>query len=298
MWKSHLYDSRDFSGSLYFESQRSHFQVQWLFLTFSIQKKPNKLVLWSDHLLCFLMEGVHVLNFTLLCLVAEPRTAVSVNIQPGLLSRWRQQQAAARLHPGRQRAHSDRPGQEAGRWFTLLFRRRRAALEPRDTQLSLKPWLWVCVCVWTFVQIISGLRRFEIHYQGDPELQPIRSYENALLVRLFYKISSLVNNTVSRLLSKKERDKVRLMFQVCWHFRINLLFLLLASKSSNAYTSIYLCISLTNQLWGAEIITVRRLATLNTNVQNDILLKAYLRIPRSAWRLRIMSAMWKCSTSI
>lgn len=244
------------------------------------------------------MEGVHVLNFTLLCLVAEPRAAVSVNIQPGLLSRWRQQQAAARLHSGRQRAHSDRPGQEAGRWFTLLFKRRRAALEPRDTQQRLKPWLWVCVCVWSFVQIISGLRRFEIHYQGDPELQPIRSYENALLVRLFYKISSLVNNTVSRLLSKKERDKVRLIFHVCWHFRINLLFLLLASKSSNAYTSIYLCISLTNQLWGAEIITVRRLATLNTNVQNDILLKAYLRIPRSAWRLRIMSAMWKCSTSI
>ncbi|XP_070703197.1 sphingomyelin phosphodiesterase 4 isoform X1 [Pempheris klunzingeri] len=42
-------------------------------------------------------------------------------------------------------------------------------------------------------QIISGLRRFDIHYQGDPELQPIRSYENALLVRLFYRISSLVN---------------------------------------------------------------------------------------------------------
>ncbi|XP_077948740.1 sphingomyelin phosphodiesterase 4 isoform X2 [Gasterosteus aculeatus] len=42
-------------------------------------------------------------------------------------------------------------------------------------------------------QIISGLRRFDIQYQGDPELQPIRSYENALLVRLFYKISSLVN---------------------------------------------------------------------------------------------------------
>uniref|UniRef100_A0A8C3AKE4 Sphingomyelin phosphodiesterase 4 n=1 Tax=Cyclopterus lumpus TaxID=8103 RepID=A0A8C3AKE4_CYCLU len=32
-------------------------------------------------------------------------------------------------------------------------------------------------------QIISGLRRFDIQYQGDPELQPIRSYENALLVR-------------------------------------------------------------------------------------------------------------------
>nr|XP_046241020.1 sphingomyelin phosphodiesterase 4 isoform X1 [Scatophagus argus] len=42
-------------------------------------------------------------------------------------------------------------------------------------------------------QIISGLRRFDIHYQGDPELQPIRSYESALLVRLFYRISSLVN---------------------------------------------------------------------------------------------------------
>ncbi|XP_042366728.1 sphingomyelin phosphodiesterase 4 isoform X1 [Plectropomus leopardus] len=42
-------------------------------------------------------------------------------------------------------------------------------------------------------QIISGLRRFDIHYQGDPELQPIRSYESALLVRLFYKISSVVN---------------------------------------------------------------------------------------------------------
>ncbi|XP_068578273.1 sphingomyelin phosphodiesterase 4 isoform X2 [Cebidichthys violaceus] len=42
-------------------------------------------------------------------------------------------------------------------------------------------------------QIISGLRRFDIQYQGDPELQPIRSYENALLVRMFYRISSLVN---------------------------------------------------------------------------------------------------------
>uniref|UniRef100_A0A665TIU7 Sphingomyelin phosphodiesterase 4 n=1 Tax=Echeneis naucrates TaxID=173247 RepID=A0A665TIU7_ECHNA len=42
-------------------------------------------------------------------------------------------------------------------------------------------------------QIINGLRRFDIQYQGDPELQPIRSYESALLVRLFYRISSLVN---------------------------------------------------------------------------------------------------------
>uniref|UniRef100_A0A8C8CB31 Sphingomyelin phosphodiesterase 4 n=1 Tax=Oncorhynchus tshawytscha TaxID=74940 RepID=A0A8C8CB31_ONCTS len=43
------------------------------------------------------------------------------------------------------------------------------------------------------MQVINGLRRFEIAYQGDPELQPIRSYENAILVRLFFKISSLVN---------------------------------------------------------------------------------------------------------
>uniref|UniRef100_A0AAV2M872 DDB1- and CUL4-associated factor 1 n=1 Tax=Knipowitschia caucasica TaxID=637954 RepID=A0AAV2M872_KNICA len=44
------------------------------------------------------------------------------------------------------------------------------------------------------MQIINGLRRFDIQYQGDPELQPIRSYENAALVRLFYKLSTAINN--------------------------------------------------------------------------------------------------------
>ncbi|XP_060791970.1 sphingomyelin phosphodiesterase 4 isoform X3 [Neoarius graeffei] len=43
------------------------------------------------------------------------------------------------------------------------------------------------------MQIINGLRRFEIEYQGDPELQPIRSYENAFLVRLLFQLSSIIN---------------------------------------------------------------------------------------------------------
>ncbi|KAJ8401075.1 hypothetical protein AAFF_G00390320 [Aldrovandia affinis] len=46
------------------------------------------------------------------------------------------------------------------------------------------------------MQIINGLRRFEIEYQGDPELQPIRSYENAGLVRLMFWVASLVNQRV------------------------------------------------------------------------------------------------------
>ncbi|XP_042193490.1 sphingomyelin phosphodiesterase 4 isoform X2 [Callorhinchus milii] len=42
-------------------------------------------------------------------------------------------------------------------------------------------------------QIINGLRRFEIEYQGDPELQPIRSFESSVLVRLLFKLSSAIN---------------------------------------------------------------------------------------------------------
>ncbi|XP_030230280.1 sphingomyelin phosphodiesterase 4 isoform X3 [Gadus morhua] len=52
------------------------------------------------------------------------------------------------------------------------------------------------------MQIINGLRRFEIQYQGDPELQPIRSYENAALVRLLYRASSLLNQrTLKKVIS-------------------------------------------------------------------------------------------------
>ncbi|XP_057601392.1 sphingomyelin phosphodiesterase 4 isoform X3 [Hippopotamus amphibius kiboko] len=42
-------------------------------------------------------------------------------------------------------------------------------------------------------QIINGLRRFDIEYQGDSELQPIRSYEIASLVRALFRLSSAIN---------------------------------------------------------------------------------------------------------
>ncbi|XP_019565707.2 sphingomyelin phosphodiesterase 4 isoform X4 [Rhinolophus sinicus] len=43
-------------------------------------------------------------------------------------------------------------------------------------------------------QIINGLRRFEIEYQGDSELQPIRSYEIPGLVRVLFRLSSAINH--------------------------------------------------------------------------------------------------------
>lgn len=47
-------------------------------------------------------------------------------------------------------------------------------------------------------QIINGLRRFEIEYQGDLELQPIRSYEITSLVRALFRLSSAINRRVSK----------------------------------------------------------------------------------------------------
>ncbi|XP_045081851.1 sphingomyelin phosphodiesterase 4-like [Coregonus clupeaformis] len=44
------------------------------------------------------------------------------------------------------------------------------------------------------MQIINGLRRFDIEYQGDPQLQPVRSYENAVFVQLMFWIATLINN--------------------------------------------------------------------------------------------------------
>ncbi|KAI8498330.1 sphingomyelin phosphodiesterase 4, neutral membrane (neutral sphingomyelinase-3) [Branchiostoma belcheri] len=46
-------------------------------------------------------------------------------------------------------------------------------------------------------QMMNGLRRFDIGYHGDPELQPIRSYENPALVRALYKVSTLMNQRFS-----------------------------------------------------------------------------------------------------
>uniref|UniRef100_A0A3P9IFN8 Sphingomyelin phosphodiesterase 4 n=1 Tax=Oryzias latipes TaxID=8090 RepID=A0A3P9IFN8_ORYLA len=50
-------------------------------------------------------------------------------------------------------------------------------------------------------RIINGQRRFDVQYQGDPELQPIRTYENALLVRLLYRLSYLLNQRLGGFMS-------------------------------------------------------------------------------------------------
>ena len=47
------------------------------------------------------------------------------------------------------------------------------------------------------VQLVNGLRRFEVEYTGDPDLQPIRSYENITLVRILHTISCYINMRVS-----------------------------------------------------------------------------------------------------
>ncbi|XP_013394836.1 sphingomyelin phosphodiesterase 4 [Lingula anatina] len=46
-------------------------------------------------------------------------------------------------------------------------------------------------------QLMNGLRKFEISYQGNPDLQPIRSYECAPLVRILHQVSSFLNNKFS-----------------------------------------------------------------------------------------------------
>ncbi|XP_074641623.1 sphingomyelin phosphodiesterase 4-like [Tubulanus polymorphus] len=43
------------------------------------------------------------------------------------------------------------------------------------------------------IQLMNGLRKFEVKYQGDPELHPIRSTESKVLVRMLYHLSSFLN---------------------------------------------------------------------------------------------------------
>uniref|UniRef100_UPI00358E9851 sphingomyelin phosphodiesterase 4 n=1 Tax=Myxine glutinosa TaxID=7769 RepID=UPI00358E9851 len=43
-------------------------------------------------------------------------------------------------------------------------------------------------------QLMNGLRHFNIKYQGDSDLQPIRSFENATLVRVLHHFSSIINS--------------------------------------------------------------------------------------------------------
>ncbi|XP_071093679.1 sphingomyelin phosphodiesterase 4-like isoform X2 [Haliotis cracherodii] len=42
-------------------------------------------------------------------------------------------------------------------------------------------------------QVVNGMRKFDITYQGDPDLQPIRSFENATLVRILHQFCSFIN---------------------------------------------------------------------------------------------------------
>ncbi|XP_046839805.1 sphingomyelin phosphodiesterase 4-like isoform X2 [Xenia sp. Carnegie-2017] len=42
-------------------------------------------------------------------------------------------------------------------------------------------------------QMANGLRRFDIKYSGEPDLQPVRSYEIAMIVRKLYSLSTFLN---------------------------------------------------------------------------------------------------------
>ena len=58
--------------------------------------------------------------------------------------------------------------------------------------------------------MMNGLRKFEVKYSGDPELQPICSFENPALVRLFYKLSTHLNEKVVDVLSSKISNSAHL----------------------------------------------------------------------------------------
>jgi sphingomyelin phosphodiesterase 4 len=51
-------------------------------------------------------------------------------------------------------------------------------------------------------QLMNGLRKFEIEYLGDPDTQPIRSYESVVLVRMLYAISCFINTRFASQIEK------------------------------------------------------------------------------------------------
>lgn len=66
------------------------------------------------------------------------------------------------------------------------------------------------------IQLVNGLRRFEVEYTGDPDLQPIRSYENVTLVRMLHTISCYINTRVSSLWCVRFSDR----FLCYWRLRL------------------------------------------------------------------------------
>lgn len=65
-----------------------------------------------------------------------------------------------------------------------------------------------------FWQMMNGLRKFEVKYSGDPELQPICSFENPALVRLFYKLSTHLNKKVMLLFTSEASNAPLLSYSM------------------------------------------------------------------------------------
>ena len=45
-------------------------------------------------------------------------------------------------------------------------------------------------------QLMNGLRKFDVGYHGDPDMQPIRSFESKFMVRMLHSLSSYINDKV------------------------------------------------------------------------------------------------------
>ena len=56
-------------------------------------------------------------------------------------------------------------------------------------------------------QLLSGLRRLDLKYEGDPALRPIGDLEVTFLVRLLYRFTSAFNTKVILFISYLQRMK-------------------------------------------------------------------------------------------